>query len=160
MNRRDGDCHAFSLVEVTLALGVAAFCLIAVLGLLPVGLKIQSSGINQTAANSIISEIISDLSAAARLPPGQASKQFSLHNRWDPTPDFLYFTNEGQQAGNTNQQNPPADAVFRATITYIQATAQTSTLANIKVTWPAAQSDLTKVSGSAETLAAIDRAMP
>lgn len=152
--------RSFSLVEVTLALGIAAFCLLAVMALLPVGLNTQSTAIKQTAVNGVLSEIIGDLRAAARLPPGQVSKQFSLHSRWDPTPDFLYFTNEGKQTGNTNQTNPPADAIFRATITYIQTTAQTSTLANIKVTWPAAQSDLTKVTGSVETLAAIDRPMP
>src|SRR5437773_8477828 len=32
---------AFSLVEITLALGVGAFCLIAVLGMLPVALRLN-----------------------------------------------------------------------------------------------------------------------
>jgi uncharacterized protein (TIGR02598 family) len=35
-NRRQA---AFSLVEVVMALGIAAFCLVALLGLMPVGLK-------------------------------------------------------------------------------------------------------------------------
>src|SRR5204862_1054583 len=64
----------FSLVEVTLALGVAAFCLIAVLGLLPTSLRTQQNSIQQTTANQIISTIYSDLRADVRLPPGQASK--------------------------------------------------------------------------------------
>ena len=62
---------AFSLVEVTLALGVAAFCLITVLGLFPASLKTQQSSIQQTTANQIISPIFSVLRADVRLPPGQ-----------------------------------------------------------------------------------------
>src|SRR6266498_3315923 len=65
---------AFSLAEVTLALGVAAFCLIAVLGLLPTSLKTQQASIQQTTANQIISTIRSEERADIRLPPGLESK--------------------------------------------------------------------------------------
>jgi uncharacterized protein (TIGR02598 family) len=162
MNHRSRVSNAFSLVEVTLALGVAAFCLIAVLGMLPLGLKTQQTGIAQTQANSIISQIVSDLRADVRLPPGQASKaqgQWSnLHGHWAQvaTPDTLYFTNEGKQTGSINT-TAPADAVFRATITYRPPPAETTSLAYIIVSWPAAQSDLSKVAGSVETLVAINR---
>src|SRR5690349_21540030 len=76
----------FSLVELTLALGVAAFCLIALLGLLPASLKTQQNSIEQTVANGVITEILGDLRADVRLPPGQASKEtvsgFGLHGHW------------------------------------------------------------------------------
>jgi len=96
---------AFSLVEVTLALGIAAFCLIAVLGLLPTGLKTQQASIQQTTANQIISTIFADLRADIRLPPGLDSKVCGdnppcawgdLHVHWHDvaTPFTLYFTNE------------------------------------------------------------------
>ena len=45
---------AFSLVEVTLALGIAAFCLIAVFGLMPVGVQTNRNATSQTAATNII----------------------------------------------------------------------------------------------------------
>ena len=81
--RRTGG---FSLVEVTLALGVAAICLILLLGLLAVGIKTQQSGAQQTIANQIMTVILSDLRADVRLPPGQASKEgdsgFGLHGHW------------------------------------------------------------------------------
>ena len=64
----------FSLVEITLALGVAAFCLIAVFGLVPVALNTQQASVNQTKANAIISQVINDLRADVRLPQGQQSK--------------------------------------------------------------------------------------
>ena len=52
---------AFSLVEVTLALGVAAFCLLAVLGLLPVGVQTNRNASSQTIASNIIATVVSDL---------------------------------------------------------------------------------------------------
>jgi type II secretory pathway pseudopilin PulG len=110
---------AFSLVEVTLALGVAAFCLVAVLGLLPTSLRTQQTSIQQTTANQIISTIFSDLRAALRLPPGLESKVCGddpgpcawgdLHGHWHDaaTPFKLYFTNEGKQIGALNAYPPP-----------------------------------------------------
>ena len=138
---------AFSLVEVTLALGIAAFCLIAVLGLLPTGLKTQQASIQQTTANQIISTIFADLRADIRLPPGLESKVCGdnppcawcdLHGHWHDvaTPFTLYFTNEAKQTGALNG-DPPLDAVFRATIIYRFPPSETTTLANITVTWPA-----------------------
>jgi len=62
----------FTLVEVTLALGVVTICLIALMGLLPTSLKTQQSSIPQTTANQIISQISSFLRADVRLPPGQS----------------------------------------------------------------------------------------
>jgi uncharacterized protein (TIGR02598 family) len=150
---------AFSLVEITLALGVAAFCLVAILGMLPVGLKTQQASANQTVANGIISQIAGDLRAAARLPPGQVSKQFSLNHtggKWDTTPDYIYFNYNAQPTG-TNQSTAPSDAIYRATITYRFPPTDTTSLADIKVSWPASQSDPTKVAGSVEMFVAINR---
>src|SRR5438477_5279045 len=57
---------AFSLVEVTLALGVAAFCLVTVAGLLSVGLQTNQRSTSQTAATSILSNVIADLRATPK----------------------------------------------------------------------------------------------
>jgi len=139
---------AFSLVEVTLALGVAAFCLVAVLGLLPTSLKTQQASIQQTTANQVISTIFSNLRADVRLPPGLESKVCGddpgpcawgdLNGHWHDvaTPFTLYFTNEAKQTGTLNG-TPPADAVFRATITYRFPPSETTTMADVRVTWPA-----------------------
>ncbi len=156
----------FSLVEITLALGVAAFCLIAVLGLMAVGLKTQQASVQQTKANAIISQLADDLRADVRLPPGQASKaqgQWSnLHGHWanQATPDTLYFTNEGKQTGSVSQSPPPIDAVFRAKITYYAppTPGYTTALADVKVTWPAQVDPATRVpAGSVETFIAVNR---
>ena len=162
---------AFSMIEVVLALGVAAFCLIAVMGLLPVGLKTQQGSVNQTKANAIISQIIDDLRADVRLPPGQASKAqgqwANLHGHWAAVaqPDTLWFTNDGDQTGNVNGTAPPG-AVFAATIKYLAPPTVTTSIAKITVAWPAAsvsidpntqEVDLTKTAGSIDTFAAVNR---
>jgi len=58
--------HAFSLVEVTLALGIAAFCLIAVFGLVPVGVQTNRNATSQTAATNILSSVVSDIRASPK----------------------------------------------------------------------------------------------
>ena len=142
----------FSLVEVTLALGVAAISLLPLMALLPVASKTQQTGMQQTTANQIISQINSILRADISLPPGQANKicpdppdpnepcnWSDLHGHWlqRAAPDTMYFTNEGWQTGNING-SPPANAVFRAKITYRLPPSDTTSLADIAVSWPAA----------------------
>jgi len=141
----------FSLVEVTLALGVAAICLLTLLALLPVASKTQQNSIQQTTANQIIAQLNSVLRADVSLPPGQANKVCpdppdpnqpcnwgALHGHWlqVAAPDTMYFTNEGLQTGNLNG-DPPTDAVFRAKITYRFPPSETTSLADIAVNWPA-----------------------
>jgi type II secretory pathway pseudopilin PulG len=142
----------FSLVEVALALGVAAICLLAILGLMPTTLNTQQNSVQQTTANQIISQITAVLRADVSLPPGQANKvcpdppdpnepckwgDLSGHWLQVAAPDTMYFTNEGRQTGNLNG-SPPADAVFRAKITYKLPPSETTSLADITVSWPAA----------------------
>ncbi|MEJ7609364.1 MAG: hypothetical protein WKF37_24595 [Bryobacteraceae bacterium] len=153
---------AFSLVEITLALGVTAFCLLAVMGLLPVSFKTQQASVQQTTANGIIAQISADLRADIRLPPGQASKEgFGLKDHWKAvgTPDTLYFTNDAAHTGSANQASAPADAAFRATITYISPPTDTTSLANITVSWPAPVNPSTGgvPAGSVQTFIAANR---
>jgi len=151
MKARSGQTAGFSLVEVTLALGVAAICLLALLALLPVASRTQQTSIQQTTANQIISQINSILRADVSLPPGQANKVCpdppdpnepcnwsALHGHWlqVAAPDTMYFTNEGWQTGNING-SPPTDAVFRAKVTYRLPPSDTTSLADIAVSWPA-----------------------
>ena len=165
MKQRSQASSAFSLAEVTLALGVAAIALIGVMGMLPVGVKTQQASVNQTVANSIISQVIDDLRADVRLPPGQAKKAegdwANLNGHWQSVavPDTLFFTIDAKQNGYGSGSAPaaPADAVFRASITYLFPPTATTSIAKITVSWPAAQSDLTKVAGSIDMFAAVNR---
>lgn len=59
--RRFSYRKAFSLVEVTLALGIFSFGLIAVLGVLPVGLSTADSAFRQNDATSILASTAASL---------------------------------------------------------------------------------------------------
>jgi len=155
---------AFSLVEITLAIGVAGFCLLAVLGLLPVALKTQQASIQQTTASQVLSNFAADLRASVRYPPGLVDKlnsqQKTLRGHWAlvGTPDTIYYTNEGWQTGGLTPATPPIDAVFRLTLTYLLPPTETTSLANIKVTWPAQVDPATSTpAGSVQTFIAINR---
>ena len=68
---------AFSLVELTLAIGIAAFCLIAVFGLMPVGVQTNRNATSQTAATNILSSVVSDIRASP--PAGRPSAKYSIN---------------------------------------------------------------------------------
>ena len=140
------------------------------------GVKTQQSSIQQTTANQIISQLSSFLRADVRLPPGQTSKACpddppdaecdwsNLNGHWRnvATPDTMYFTNEAKPTGTVTQPNNiPANAVFRAKISYYSPPTPeyTTSLASIRVTWPAAADpDNNGVpAGSVTTLLAVNR---
>jgi hypothetical protein len=132
--------------------------------MLPTSIKVQQSSVQQTAANGIATGIIADLRAAYSKPGNSTSAQFEIELKKFPpgqvrkyTPAALYFALDG------TQQNNASGAVFKATITYYRTAAAqsaTSTFANIVVSWPAAQADLSNAAGYTEMLAVIDRAIP
>jgi uncharacterized protein (TIGR02598 family) len=169
MKQRSRSSNAFSLAEVTLALGVAALAFIAVLGMMPVGLKVQQASVQQTTASEIMAAILNDLRADVVLPPGQASKEtdsgFGLHGHWLAVdkPSWLFFTNGGSQTGSAsnNTDTPPAappDAVFMAKITYLFPPTATTSVANVIITWPAQVNPTTGTpAGSVGTYIAVNR---
>jgi len=165
MKRRSPVTAAFSLVEIVTALGVAAVGLLAVMGMLPAGLKTQRTSANQTKANGVMSQCVDFLRADVRLPPGQVKKAQggwqNLNGHWQQVavPDTLFFSNDGLQIGYASGAAPaaPAGAVFRGTITYLFPPTATTSIAKIVVSWPAVQTDLTKVEGSIDMFAAVNR---
>jgi len=151
---------AFSLVEVTLALGVAAFCLVAVFGLLPVGLNSNHASIEQTVANGILSAAVADLRATPpTTPPGQTvtSKQFSIPIPANPVAGSpavttLYINGDGQT-------NEVSQSRYRLTVAFLpNSSSKTATLASLKVSWPAtADPSINTAVGSAQVFVALDR---
>src|SRR6476659_10477120 len=93
MKRSIRVATAFSLVEVTLALGIAAFCLIAVFGLMPVGVQTNRNATSQTAANNIMAAVVADLRATPK--NSTTSTQFGIIFGTNTT---LYFDGSGQFA--------------------------------------------------------------
>ncbi len=150
----------FTLVEVTLALGVAAVGLVSVFGLLPVGLNTNAQSIEQTAAGNLLAAVVADLRATpATVPPGQAasSQQFSLAIPANPVAtaatSTVYVTDDGKPSSTL-----PANVRFRLTATFISngSASRAPTLARLKVSWPAVASP-DHATGSVEQLTILDR---
>jgi uncharacterized protein (TIGR02598 family) len=137
----------FSLVEVTLALGITAFCLIALIGIIPVGVKTNRDATSQTAATNIMAAVISDLRATN--PTKASSAQFGINYTTPPT-QTRYFDGSGTPSVSLN-----ANSRYRLDITWNPAPTG-SRYAYLKVWWPAAATAAT-ASGSTEMFAAFDR---
>ena len=162
--------QAFSLVELTLAIGVAAFCLLAVFGLLPVAQTSHQAASEQTVANGLTSEIVSDLRATQKTTPptSQVSPRFRLTvdaPGGSGSVQTLYFRDGADVIGVPD--TPAAGAVplprYRATI-FLQppSAGRHATTGRVLITWPAMADRVpgvppAKYSGSLETFVALDR---
>jgi uncharacterized protein (TIGR02598 family) len=136
----------FSLIEVTLALGVAAFCLIAVFGLMPIGVQTSRNATSQTDANNIIAAVVADLRATPKT--STTSAQFGI--LFGQAKD-LYF----DSTGGFTPGSPDANSRYHVNITF-QTSPTGLSYADVKATWPAAATSA-NASGSVETFAAFDR---
>ena len=151
---------AFSLVELTLALGVAAFCLIAVFGLVPVGVQTNRNATSQTAATNILSSVVSDIRAS---PPGQGATAKYGISRVKFTASTVCFDGQGQfmTFSLTRGATCPANYYrFRLDVQFANNPAAVvyPNYVWLKVSWPAAVNPITTTitpSGSVETVASV-----
>jgi uncharacterized protein (TIGR02598 family) len=143
---------SFSLVEVTLAIGIAAFCLIAVFGLMPVGVQTNRNATSQTAATNIIAAVVADLRATPKT--NATSTQFGISFGTNPPP--LYFDGSGQFATSLGTNSRYRLSVTWNTSNLTGSCSPALPCADLKVTWPAAAT-LANAIGSAEMFAAFDR---
>ena len=148
---------AFSLVEVTLALGIAAFCLIAVFGLLPVGMQTNRNAKSQTRATNLMAAVMADLRATPSTKT--TSLQFCIPLSGTTT---IYFDSEGRCSSDPGgltspcgvAWNPALQTRYQLNVTF----PLTGNLmyADLKATWPAPAAPA-NASGSVEMFAAFDR---
>jgi len=164
---------AFSLVELTLALGVAALCLITVFALVPIAVLTNRNSTSQTAATNIIALTVADLRAAKTasfmlgitIPTDPTGlPQFVLpdvvpcsNGRTSATSQVRFVDGQGQVGASFS-----STSLYRLIVTFVKNTAATATTGamyvNVKVTWPAAIDPCAITpTGSAETFAALDR---
>jgi Tfp pilus assembly protein PilV len=152
--------NAFSLVEVTLALGVASVSLLAIFALLPVGVKTNQVAIEQTASTDVLSAVAADLRATpVTTPRGGAatSPRFGIVIPSNPvganTTTTLYFTSEGRFSTTL-----VPGSRYRVSVTFSPngAEARTATFAHLNATWPAPAAPI-NAEGTAEMFVALDR---
>jgi uncharacterized protein (TIGR02598 family) len=136
---------AFSLIELTLALGIAALCLLAVMGLIPIAVQTNRSATSQTAANGIMTSVIADMRATTSATSPQYGITFG-------TAKTLYFDSVGQFTTSLG-----VNSRYRARVTFPTSPTGLS-YADIRVTWPAPVDPTTTTpAGSVEMFAGFDR---
>jgi uncharacterized protein (TIGR02598 family) len=170
MKRVFTSLSAFSLVEVTLAIGIAAFCLITVIGLIPVGVQVNRNATSQTRATNIMATVIADLRSTSKTKFGSARFGITIPSDhtsgaastcqpctpcWINQTQTKYFDDAGKVVASTA-------ALYRVTLTLVQNPSATTTTGalfyDIRTTWPAAADPCAATpSGSVEMLAAFDR---
>jgi uncharacterized protein (TIGR02598 family) len=160
-------CDGFSLVEVALALGITAFCLTSILGLLPVGLTINQTSAEQTASANIARTIISDFrTAVSGSLTTSPFYQFDLSNI-STTPQTLYFSADGSPSGAVGDSATTTGTVarYRAAVAFITPSynANRTTCVRLVISWPAmadktANSWPTNAAGKYEVVTALEKA--
>ena len=149
------NTSAFSLVEVCIAMGLAAFCLVAILGLLPTGISTDQATVEQTAASGIASAIVADL----RATPQNTTKSPVYGLTFPSTsPQQLRLGDDGSLIGTDSQPR------YLAYVTIPSPIGDGTKAVNpvrILITWPAA-ADLNNnppknFAGSYEVNTALDR---
>ncbi len=96
----------FSLVEVTMAIGIVAFTFVAIFGLLPVGLGTFRSAMNASVQTQIVQRVVAD---------AQQTDFDTLLNK--PT-ENRYFDDEGNDLGYT----PHPDAIYTVRVAVVSPT--------------------------------------
>lgn len=168
---RAASTLGFTLVEVTLALGIAVFCLVVIFGLLNVGINTGTTSVEQTFATNVLSAVASDLRTAPNtFPKGSADQTTAIYkltvpaNATDPTasptpkpPTVTYLDASGQPI--LNGSGSPMTTVTAATRYQLQAwmkpgAGRDVTQVRLLLSWPPGA---TVPAASVETLVALDR---
>ncbi len=138
----------FSLVEITLSLGVMSICLLAVLGLLPIASQTNRSAAADTAAASIASAVLADIRATPKAAAN--SPQFAVPFN---TNAIVFFDAEGQASFTVSNTS-----IYRAEIAFPinSSGANAATFVHVKVSWPAAAS-AANAAGRTEMFTALNR---
>lgn len=145
----------FSLVEVTLALGVAAISLMAIFGLLATGLQVNHTATEQSASSDILTAVAADLRATPKTTA--TSPQLGITIPPNPVTStsttFLYFNTTGQSSTSIN-----ADSRYRVVLSFLpNGGTRAATLVSLRMTWPARADPTNANTGAAEMFVALDR---
>jgi uncharacterized protein (TIGR02598 family) len=156
MKRTPARVSAFSLVEVTLALGIAGFALMAIFGLLPVGLNSNRTSIEQTRAMDIATSIAADLRATATNETVSPKLGISIPAAGSSSSSIVYLEEAGgpfpAPTAVSNKSRYRADI----TMTAPAGTLRTATFGTATLSWPA-QALPVNAAGSASAFIALDR---
>ena len=179
MKTRKRSIAAFSLVELSIALGVITFCLLTIIGLLAIGINSTHSSTTQTAATNLLTAVTSDLESVPNITPsytpaaakGTVASPGGLHGiNGSPVYNLSIPVNGGTgtptlttlyvgENGLTN--TTAAGMLYRVSIWITPGNNTTypthqETFARVLISWPAV-SPYTSAQGYVENVVAINR---
>ena len=127
--------EAFSLVEVVLALAVMSFCLIVLLGILPVSMTTIKNSSDETAGINVISTIVSDLQSTPATTNVSPNYQLPLPTALSGgnQAQVLYTDGAGARLSGANTSG----ARYKVTIILGNPTQQNTVNGVAQASWPA-----------------------
>lgn len=142
--------HAFSLVEVAIALGILGFVIVTVVGLLSAGLKSNQVSLEETRAALMLTMLETDLRNTHPALTNNLSAIFQLPLPYSTNTNGYIF-NPGISAGDFHSvgvtdaeqavlsPSPAERPRFQASVTYLEVPATNSLkpiIARLVVNWP------------------------
>lgn len=161
--------RGFSLVEVVLALGVASFALVSILGLLNVALESDSSASRDTTLSTMAGHVLNDLrtvpfDALWAAEPQTSRDAAPATTETAVAPTVFYFTKEGAPVAAANVGGN-FDVLYQCTVTktpdLLTRNADTHICNQLKLqlefAWPVTASGNTLKGGTQSIYASIAR---
>ncbi len=162
--RTDGH-RGFSLVEIVLALGIAAFCLVSISGLLLFGFQSSTSTFERTAAAGVGAAVIAELQATPAAASASAPK-FNIPIQPSGGATVTPTTFNVDQSGTPGALGvaPTFTSLYRVAflLTPPAAGQRSATSVRIVVSWPASSDPTVSTwpkhaQGTWETVVNLDR---
>lgn len=144
--------EGFSLVEVIVALGIAAFCLVSMLGLIPTGLKAIRASNEQTAATALMVALSHDLKSAPLTNGTSPRYRIPLKSIVADHPVKFYLLEDGERVDELRDNPRYAASVALE----VADNASGLATAAIRIHWPAA-APFARAQGSVETVIGFNR---
>lgn len=150
-----GTRGGFSLIEVTLAVGIIGVCVATMQGLVPIGIKAARIATEETASTTMLAAVATDLRCSASGSNVSSRYGISMPDSGQASSTNLFLMEDGTLASSpTNARFAVAIALSNSPST----TVTSLTTAKIKVYWPPSAS-IDHAQGSVETLTAFNREM-
>lgn len=148
MKARISTGGGFSLVEVALALAVAAFCLITLMALLPVGIRSYRGASVQSVMVNMATMVERDLEATPSVGASPRSPRFGFSipsaggAASGNTPQTIFVDASETPAGTYPYpgSTPSSSSIYRVSVYFMPPPSmgqRTATLARILITFPA-----------------------
>lgn len=129
--------RAFSLVEVTLAIGLVGFCLLAIVGLLPIGLKSVKNAREASAAANALNSLAEAIRGAASASGTYAAGQDFPSIVWSSGGEARTFSGRLSLSGReTTKSNADARLAYRVELNPPSTDRTTPGRARISISWP------------------------